>query len=129
MSSIERELGDEISKAVGQFFAASHTAAIKAIDQAFDQGRGTGRTSRPASRPKTAGVVTVPRRTSEEIAVLKKRLYEIVCERPGEAIVVLAKQITSTPKELQVPIARLKAEGLLKTVGQRQAMRYFPLGQ
>ncbi len=30
MISIERELGDEISKAVGQIVAASHTAAIKA---------------------------------------------------------------------------------------------------
>ncbi len=129
MNSIERELGDEISKAVGQIVSASHTAAIKALDQAFDRGRGAGRASRSSARPKTSGVVTVPRRTSEEIASLKQQLYQIVCAMPGEAMAVLAKQIDSTPKELQVPIARLKAEGLLKTVGQRQAMRYFPLGQ
>ncbi len=129
MISIERELGDEISKAVGKIVAASHTAAIKALDQAFDRGRGAGCTSRASGRPKAPRVVAVSRRSSEEIVVLKQRLYEIVCEMPGEAMAVLAKQIESTPGELQVPIARLKAEGLLKTVGQRQAMRYFPLGQ
>ena len=125
MVSIERELGDEIAKAVGQIVVASHAAAIKALDQAFDRGPGAGRTG----RPKALSVATVSRRSSEEITDLKQRLYEIVCEMPGEAMAVLATQIESTPRDLQVPIARLKAEGRLKTVGERQAMRYFPLGQ
>lgn len=41
-------------------------------------------------------------------------------------MVELAEELTSSVGELQLPMAKLRAEGRVRTVGQRQFMRYFP---
>jgi DNA-binding Lrp family transcriptional regulator len=60
------------------------------------------------------------------MAALEKQLLDAVWATPGEAMSALAPRIGVSPSTLQVPVARLKAAGRLKTVGARQFTRYFP---
>lgn len=67
------------------------------------------------------------RRTPAQVAELGERFYEVLCAHPGETMAVLAAKIGSTPRELQRPVTLLKRAGRVRSVGQRQATRYFPM--
>lgn len=125
MNSIEQELGNEIFKAVEQIVAASHTAATKALDEAFGRKRrATRATSNTSSRAAVGRQAA--RRSPEEIQALKDSLYQALCDTPGQLMVELAKKMGTTRSQLDFPIARLKAEGLIRCAGPRRSMRYFP---
>ena len=66
------------------------------------------------------------RRGVEELDVLCDRLYELVCARPGVSMAVLADEIGQQAGRLRRPMTRLRADGRVRSVGQRHAMRYFP---
>ncbi len=123
MIPIEQELGKEISKAVEQIVAASHAAAMQALDAAFH--RGSPARAAGSSRQTTASPETT-RRSSEQIQVLKDSVYQALCRLPGQTMAALAEQFGSTSRQLQVPIARLKSEDLIRSAGKRPSMRYFP---
>ena len=42
---------------------------------------------------------------------------------------VLAAQLGTEPRRLQIPARRLKRAGLVRTAGRRQYMRYFPMAK
>lgn len=125
MTPIEQELCAEISRAVERIVAASHCAATKALDQAFGRGLGEPRAG-DATKRRRKPRRSAARRTKEELAELEKQLSRAICDMPGQSMAVLAEQLGATPRELHRPAAQLKSEGLVKTVGQRQFMRYFP---
>lgn len=58
---------------------------------------------------------------------LGERFYAILCRNPGETMTTLAPQVGSSPRALQVAVARLKRTGRVRAVGQRQHTRYFPM--
>ena len=58
---------------------------------------------------------------------LAERFHELLCERPGETMAVLAAELELTPRELHRPVARLKRAKLVRTVGERNHTRYFPM--
>lgn len=129
MKNIAQKLEAEMAKAVSIIIAASHTAAVEALDEAFEVARQGNKRSgetgqRQCVRPRSSSST---RRSGAEIAVLETQLLDAVLETPGEAMSVLAPRVGVTPTQLQVPVARLKAAGRLKTVGSRQFTRYFPI--
>ena len=124
MTPIEQELGEEISKAVEQIVAASHVAAMKALDAAF--GRKSSIPRATNSLRQTTARAPATRRSSEQIQALKDSLYLVLCACPGQTMSALAEQIGTPPKQLHVPIARLKAEDLIRSAGKRPSVRYFP---
>ena len=124
MTSIEQELGNEISKAVEQIVAASHAAASKALDQAFGGKRSVGRASGPPRQ--TGAKALVARRTSEQIQELKDSVYQALCAAPGQTMGTLAEQMGTIPRHLHVPVVRLKAEGLIRSAGKCHSVRYYP---
>lgn len=124
MTSIEQELGNEISKAVEQIVAASHAVASKALDQAFGVRKSVGRTS--SSSRQTGAGGHVARRTSEQIQELKDSVYQVLRATPGQTMAALAKQMGTIPRHLHVPVVRLKAEGLIRSAGKRHSIRYYP---
>ena len=69
------------------------------------------------------------RRSPEEIAALGERLYEAICRHPGETMAVIAPVVGASPGELRRPSVLLRREGRVRSVGQRHAMRYFPLDE
>lgn len=130
MKQIARNLEREMGKAVSIIVTACHAAAKEALDEAFgaadqdhtvERKRGAGGQKRRTRRRPSS-----PRRSGEQIATLEKQLLDAVWATPGEAMSALAPRIGVPPRALQVPAARLKSTGRLKTVGMRQFTRYFP---
>ena len=68
-----------------------------------------------------------PRRAPEELAALGARFYAVLCRQPGETMAVLAPQVGVASQVLQVAVARLRRTKQVRTVGQRQHTRYFPM--
>ena len=83
------------------------------------------RVGREAKRPRPPS----RRRSPEEIAALGERLYEAICRHPGETMAVIAPVVGASPGELRRPSVLLRREGRVRSVGQRHAMRYFPLDE
>ena len=54
-------------------------------------------------------------------------LYAVLCRNPGETMTTLAPQVGAPPRALHRAVARLKRVGRVRTVGQRQHTRYFPM--
>ena len=68
-----------------------------------------------------------PRRAAEELVALGERFYAVLCRNPGEKMTTLAPQVGASPRTLQVAVARLKRARRVRSVGQRQHTRYFPM--
>jgi len=118
-----QDLAKQIEKLVTDYLAANRVAASAAVERAF-----ASATIRSGVRaPRSAPRAPAPRRTTDEMATLSERLYAAVCAKPGESMAVLAPSIGATPRALQLPAARLKKAGRIRSVGQRQAARYFPM--
>lgn len=66
------------------------------------------------------------RRTSAEIDATTEQLCALVRARPGESIIALAEEMGLPASTLQRPMAKLRGESRVRTVGQRHLMRYFP---
>ncbi len=128
MKDIAQKLEAEMAKAVSLIIAASHAAAVESLDEAFGVARHIGnRSSEKGQRLRTKSrVPPSERRTGAEITALEERFLDAVRATPGESMSVLASRVGAQPNHLQVPVARLKSSGRLRTVGSRQFTRYFP---
>lgn len=73
-------------------------------------------------RPRSAA----KRRTAAELDEVCEQLCALVKTRPGESIVALAEEVGEPAGALQRPMAKLRADGRVRTVGERHLMRYFP---
>ena len=118
------DLAKRIEQLVREHIAASRKAARAALERAFAEAEGE-----PAQRAQGTKRTrqSKQRRTPEEIAALGEQLYTAVCETPGETMMVLAQKVGVTPRELGVPVGRLKHTGRVRSVGQRSHTRYFPM--
>lgn len=122
------ELGSAIESLIASYMEGVREAAEQAVARALAaQGRG-----RSAKAPRTAGGrsgeggSSSSRRSSSALDETSDALCELVRAKPGSSMVELAEQLESSVRELQRPMARLRAEGRVRTVGQRHLMRYFP---
>jgi len=119
----EARIGDleqQIELLVRDHVAALRRTAEAAVARAFSPARATDR--RPATRRTNA-----PRRAPAELSALSERLYAAICAQPGAAMGTLAAELGATPRQLNRPALQLRRAGRLRSVGQRQAMRYFPM--
>jgi hypothetical protein len=131
MKQIAQKLEVEITKAVSLIVAASHAAALAALDEAFGS-RPQERRRRDTADSRPRGVAArrsspAQRRSSAQIEALEEKLLQAVWTTPGESMSVLAAQVGATAAQLQVVVARLKASRRIKAVGERQFTRYFPV--
>lgn len=119
------ELARAIETLVTDYINESRQAATKALQQAFASGRAP-----TAARGPAAGSATrrssAPRRSAEEMARVAEQLYELVCAQPGESMMRFAEQTGLRTRDLHRPMSKLKAEGRVRSVGQRHLTRYFP---
>lgn len=61
------------------------------------------------------------------MAALAERLHAAICAHPGAAMTTIAGELGVSPRELNRPALQLKRAGRLRTAGQRQGTRYFPV--
>jgi hypothetical protein len=122
-TSIEH-LQNRIEQLAREYVAACREAAAAAVERAFT----APVPRRPAGPPRTPPRRTPGRRRGlDEMVVLSERLYDAVCANPGALMMVLAAQVGATPRELNRPALILKRAGRVRSVGQRQQTRYFPM--
>ena len=125
--SLEEKIESAVERLVREHLAACEMPAASALREAFrrasshrpQRSRTTPKSSRSASR----------RRTREEIAELEQRLYEAICQHPGETMAVIAPAVGATPRELNRPATVLRRQGRVRSVGQRHRTRYFPVDE
>ena len=117
-----KDLEYEIERLVQSHIAACHQAALTAVGRAFGSA-----SVKPRGRRKSTGRTSTSRRTPAEMEAVREQLYEMVCAHPGETMTTLATLLDSRVRALQRPMARLKEAGRVRSVGQRNHTRYFPM--
>ena len=117
------QLSRRIEQAIQEHLAASQRAATEAISRGFGATSGRTRRVRPTPEPESGS----RRRPPTEIAAIGGQLYRAVCEKPGELMAVLAAGLGSSPRQLQRPMAQLRRQGQVRSVGLRHLTRYFPI--
>jgi hypothetical protein len=121
------KIGDleiQIEELVREHVAALRRAAASAVERAFVQAS-SRRSSGSRGTPKAFEAGS--RRAPEEVAALGERLYAAISAHPGAAMSRLAAEVGATPRELNRPATLLRRAGRVRTVGQRQSTRYFPM--
>jgi hypothetical protein len=117
-----QDLGERIERLVQDYISATRVAAQAAMDRAFAASIET-KAKKPQREPRRAS----HRRASAELTLLGERLYAAMCKAPGETMTVLAPTVGRSARELHRPMALLKRAGRVRSVGTRQATRYYPM--
>ncbi len=121
-----QDLSKRIEEVVQEHIAASHRAAAAALERAFAK-----TTAKPSATARThrasAASESAPRRAPQELSAIGERLHQAVCAKPGASMTVLAADIGAGPRSLNQPMMHLKRAGKIRSVGQRNMTRYFPL--
>jgi len=125
--SLEQKIESAVESLVREHLAALEATATDAVRAGFRRaaasGGKRGRTAIPRRRRQGR------RRTREEIVALEERLYEAICAHPGETMAVIAEAVGASARELNRPATVLRRTGRVRSVGQRQYTRYFPMGE
>ena len=127
------DLAQNLDRLVAEFVRASQEMVLAAVAQAMTTSRSApasaqSSTTKPSKRAKpNTRAKPSTYRTPAQVAELGDRFYEVLCAHPGESMTVLAAKVGASPTELHRPVALLKRAGRVRSVGQRQSTRYFPM--
>jgi hypothetical protein len=130
--TMTHELAAKIDQVIREHVAALHAIASEAVAQAFattarnQASRGTAAAA-DAPLPARAKKIPAPRRAPEVVAALAERLDAVIRATPGETMATLAPKVGVSGRELEVVVARLRRAGRVRSIGQRQHTRYFPM--
>ena len=122
--SLEQKIQSAVEQLLREHLAACEEGAAAAVRVAFER---ASKASRTSARRKSART-RAPRRSREEIAALEQRLYDAIRRHPGATMSVLAVAVGATARTLSRPATVLRRQGRVRSVGQRQYTRYFPMG-
>lgn len=130
MEHIQALIEERIDSMMNDVMVALRAAAIAALSEALG-GRGTvngadSQQPRKSARRRSSNVK--PSRSKEEIAELGDCLYRQIDAAPGQSMSFYAKELGVTSPQLAVPARRLKKTARVRTVGQRNETKYFPMG-
>jgi hypothetical protein len=125
MTTNEQRLQQQFDRAIQEYVAASQASAMAAMERAFCAMGPHPRAKSGAARvrgPRKAS----KRRTASELTALSEQLFNVIAAQRGEPIGPLSAQLNTSAKTLERAVARLRQDGRIRTVGERQRMRYFP---
>ncbi len=121
------ELADAIESLVAAYVESVRDCAQQAVERAVGKPVAPTRRSTPAERPTPVmSRASSARRTASELAEVSDALCERVRVQPGASMVELAEQMGADTRSLQRPMAKLRAAGRVRSVGQRHLTRYYP---
>jgi hypothetical protein len=116
-------LGERIERLVQDYISETRIAAQAAMDRAFATSAG----ERAKKQDRQAKRRMSSRRPSAELVAIGERLYAAMCNTPGETMTVLAPAVGCSARELHRPMSLLKQAGRVRSVGNRQGTRYYPM--
>jgi DNA-binding NtrC family response regulator len=117
-------LAQQIEELVVAYIDEARSIAQESLVRAFG---GT-----PASQPKLSARARAKpenpssRRSAEQMTDLAESLHRLVCAHPGEGMSMFARELGMRPRELHRSMSKLKADGKVRSVGERNLARYFP---
>jgi hypothetical protein len=127
--STPEQLADAIESLVSSYMDEVRLAAQRAVERSLTR-TASSRAPRSASRDNDVGRVAASssgkRRSQTELDEHCEELCKRVRARPGESMMTLAEEMGLPMSALQRPMAKLRADGRVRTVGERHLMRYFP---
>ena len=109
----------KVERLVREHLAGQQAAVRAALERAFGV---PTRTRGPVRRRASTG-----RRARAAVAELTERLFEAVKSCPGETMKVIAFRVGEKRRALERPMKRLKDDGRVRSAGERNATRYFPM--
>ncbi len=115
---IPETLDAKIEQLVREHLMAQQLAAKAAIERGFAMA-----TARAATRRRGA----YTRRAPTQVAELAEQLFKAVEACPGETMTVIAARVGEKPRALQRPMTHLKDGGRVRSAGERNLTRYFPM--
>ncbi len=119
-------LADAIEALVASYIEEVRVAAEQAVSRSLGRPVVATRTSKSSSHRSGSRRSATTRRSQAELDQVCEALHKLVRARPGESMVAFATELGATVRMLERPMAKLKAEGRVRSVGQRHLMRYFP---
>lgn len=121
-----QQLADAIETVVASYLDEVRRTVQHAVERSLSRAAATARPSKSRVDRSTQQLSTKTRRSAGALDELCDKLHQCVCARSGESSAVLADEIGCTVRDLQRPMAKLKAQGRIRCAGQRNLMRYFP---
>lgn len=126
MSDFQTEMNRVVQGFVAQITDLARRAAIDTLESALKGGskggRGGAGSFSSAGRGRGKGI----KRTSDELEDLSDKFIEYVKDNPGLRIEQINKTLGTSTKDLQLPIRKMIAEGVIKVKGQKRSTQYFP---
>jgi hypothetical protein len=119
-TKIPETLDAKIERLVHEHLVAQQAAAETAVERAFALV-----TSEP--RVTVRRRATFIRRAPTAVAQLAEQLFDAVQTCPGETMTVIAARVGEKPRALQRPMTHLKDAGRVRSAGERNYTRYFPM--
>ena len=121
------ELADAIESLVASYMKSVRECAQQGVERAMGKPVAATRLGTTARCPPTATSRSATgRRTGKELKAVCDALCERVRAQPGASMVELAEQMGADTRSLQGPMAKLRAAGRVRSVGQRHLTRYYP---
>ncbi len=130
MDNLQAQIEERINVMVGEILVVVRRAAIEAVNNSLS---GTGAVAAPTSGRRTAKRRKPSRapkkhRSAKELASLSKRLYAEIEKSPGQGMALYAEKLGMPVRALSRPMQHLKKAEEVRTMGERDRMRYFPMG-
>jgi hypothetical protein len=110
----------KVEQLVREHLAAQQLAARSAVERAFAM-------MAPVAKASARRRATFRRRPAGEMAELAERLLDAVRACPGETMTVIAARVGHKPPALHRPMKHLKDAGQVRSAGERNFTRYFPM--
>jgi hypothetical protein len=120
------QLANAIESLVASYLDEVRQVAQEALQRSLHQQARVRRPAKDKAHRSQAPKPETKRRTAAELDAACEQLCALVRSRPGESILTLAEEMGVHASTLQRPMAKLRAESRVRTVGERHLMRYFP---
>jgi hypothetical protein len=120
------QLAEAIESLVASYMDEVRLAAQRAVERSLTRGAAARAPSKCSDTRRAAPRSATKRRSQTELDEACEELCKQVRARPGESMVTLAEEMGMPMSALQRPMAKLRTEGRVRSVGQRHLTRYFP---
>lgn len=154
MNDVENELRSRVDAFVNELSELIRRQALEAVEEVLKKGeissapRRVGRppksllsggdeegtrkaVGRPRGRPAKVPTAAAKRRagekrTPQQLAQITDQVFGYIKTNGGQGVEQIAKALSTSTKELTLPIRKLLAEKKIGSKGQKRATRYFP---
>ena len=129
MATPEQKLQSQIQRAVQDYLQATQDIAIATVQRAFAISSRPNRARTVQQGRSRSSASKGQKRNPAVLQALTAQLQELIQQQPGLTMQALAQKMEQSTTDLSVPANRLKRQGIIKTVGQRNQTAYFPRPQ